>query len=63
MKFGLLELVVCPLLVVAGVLSGHAQLTQHNEQEAASGPQAGCTTLIKEMESFRRTRRLAENCK
>ena len=63
MKFGLLELVVCPLLVVAGVLSAHAQPTQQNEQEAASGPQAGCSISIEEMESFRRTRRLAKYCK
>ena len=63
MKFGLLELVVCPLLVVAGVLSAHAQPTQQNEQEATSGPQTGCKISIEEMESFQRTRRLAKYCK
>ena len=70
MKFGLLELVVCPLLAVAGVLTAYAQPIQQSRMEnttpddqgTTSAARSECKISFAEMEAFRGNRRLIKYC-
>ena len=70
MKFARLELVVAPLLAIAGVLTAHAQPIQQSPmdtitpkgQGAMPATESGCTISLAEMEAFQNSRRLIKYC-